>query len=152
MADITKHDPLDDGLVHFQLLKYCMNTCSQYLSANVTIPSSEHFHSLQHIHLDRYIANNVLQKGTRGLYKHWSPDDINLATAMIQMPHDRGGYGMTPNTISQISTKVVMAIPWFGRLLASIRAIAMVPTSKRARSKHVDNASPHAAQTRLQYP
>ena len=64
MTDIAKHEPLDDGLVHFQLLKYCMNTRSQYLSANVTIPSSEHFHSLHHHHLDRYLANNILQKGT----------------------------------------------------------------------------------------
>ena len=26
MEDIAKHEPLDDGLVHFQLLKYCMHT------------------------------------------------------------------------------------------------------------------------------
>ncbi len=26
MADSAKHEPLDDGLVHFQLLKYCMHT------------------------------------------------------------------------------------------------------------------------------
>ena len=79
MVDIADHESLDDGLVYFQLLKYCMNTRSQYLSANVTIPSSEHFHSLQHHHLDRYLANKILQKRTRGLYKYWSPDDINLA-------------------------------------------------------------------------
>ena len=46
MTDIGKHEPLDDGLVHFQLLKYCMNTYTQYISANVTIPSPEHFLSL----------------------------------------------------------------------------------------------------------
>ena len=44
MTDIAKLEPLDDGLVHFQLLKYCMNTRTQYISANVTIPSPERPH------------------------------------------------------------------------------------------------------------
>ena len=43
MVDITKHEPLDDGLVHFQLMKFCMNTRTQYISSNVTVPSTEHF-------------------------------------------------------------------------------------------------------------
>ena len=85
MADITKHESLDDGLVHFHLLKYCMNTCTQYISANVTLPSPEHFLSLQHQHVDRTLANVILRKGTRGLCQHWSPHDIDLTTTMIQM-------------------------------------------------------------------
>ena len=41
MADIAKHDPLDDGLAHFQFLKYCLNTCTQYISKrDVTIPGT----------------------------------------------------------------------------------------------------------------
>ena len=62
MTDIAKHEPLDDGLVHFQLLKYCMNTYTQYISANVTIPSPEHFLSLQHKHVDRTLANVILRE------------------------------------------------------------------------------------------
>jgi hypothetical protein len=37
--------------------------------------------------------------------------DIDLETAMLQMPHGMGGYGMTPNVITQISSKVVMESP-----------------------------------------
>ena len=91
-----------------------MNTRTQYISANVTIPSPEHFLSLQHKHVDRTLANAILRKGTRGLYQHWSPHDIDVATAMIQMPHGMGGYGMTPNAIAQISAKVAMASRFLG--------------------------------------
>ena len=90
MTDITKHESLDNGLVHFQLLKYCMNTCTQYISVNVTLPSPEHFLSLKHQHVDRVLVNIILRKGTRGLYQHCSPHDIDLVTVMIQMSHDMG--------------------------------------------------------------
>ena len=101
MANIAKHEPLDDGLVHFQLLKFCMNTRSQYLSANVS--NHTHFHSLQHQHVDRYLANNILQKGTRCLSL----------------------YGMTPNAIAQISVKVAMA----SRFLSLVGSL---PSSEQA--------------------
>ena len=35
---IKKHDPLTDGFVHNQLMKFCMNTLTQYMSTNVTLP------------------------------------------------------------------------------------------------------------------
>ena len=33
---------------------------------------------------------------------------------MLQMPHGMGGYGMTPNVIAHISTKVAMASRFLG--------------------------------------
>ena len=55
MTDITEHESFDDGLVYFQVLKYCVNhvTWTQYINSNVTIPSPEHFLSLQYQHVDR---------------------------------------------------------------------------------------------------
>ena len=41
--DAGKHDPLTDGFVHFQLIKFCVNTRTQYMSANITLPPQEHF-------------------------------------------------------------------------------------------------------------
>jgi len=37
MVDIGKHEPLTDGFAHFQQLKFCQNTRTQYMSANVNI-------------------------------------------------------------------------------------------------------------------
>jgi hypothetical protein len=33
---------------------------------------------------------------------------------MLQMPHDMGGYGMNPNDIAQISSKVAMSSRFLG--------------------------------------
>ena len=46
--DAVKHDPLTDGFVHFQLIKFCVNTRTQYMSANITLPPQEYFFSAQH--------------------------------------------------------------------------------------------------------
>ncbi len=43
IKDVGKHDPLTDGFVHFQLIKFCVNTRTQYMSANITLPPQEHF-------------------------------------------------------------------------------------------------------------
>ena len=80
----------------------------------MTLPSPEHFLSLQHQHVDRTLTNVILRKGTRGLCQHWSPHDIDLATTMIQIPQSMRGYGMTPNAITQISDKVPMASRFLG--------------------------------------
>ncbi len=41
--DVGKHDPLTDGFVHFHLIKFCVNTHTQYMSANITLPAQEYF-------------------------------------------------------------------------------------------------------------
>jgi hypothetical protein len=41
MRDADKHDPLTGGFVH--LMKFCVNTRTQYMSANIRLPPQEHF-------------------------------------------------------------------------------------------------------------
>jgi hypothetical protein len=108
MQDVGKHAILTDGFVHIQLLKFCENTRTQYITATINIPDSEHQH------VDRKIAYEILQKGTRGSFRNWPRQDIDLATTMLQMPHGMGGYGLTPNVIAQISAKVAMASRFLG--------------------------------------
>ena len=113
MGDIGKHACLTDGFVHAQLLKFCQNTRTQF-SANINIPDSDSVITAQHKHVDRKIAYEILQKGTRGSFRKWPQQDIDLAITMIQMPHSMGGFGMTPNVIAQISAKVAMASRFLG--------------------------------------
>ncbi len=49
-----------------------------------------------------------MQKGTRGSFRKWPQQDIDLAITMLHMPHSMGVFGMTPNVIAQISSKVAM--------------------------------------------
>jgi hypothetical protein len=114
MGDIGKHACLTDGFLHAQLLKFCQNTRTQFISANINIPDSDSVITAQHKHVDRKIAYEILQKGTRGSFRKWPQQDIDLAITMIQMPHSMGGFGMTPNVIAQISAKVAMASRFLG--------------------------------------
>ena len=97
--DAVKHDPLNDGFVHFQLIKFCVNTLTQYMSENITLPPQEHFLSAQHVHVDTAIADAILRKGTRGSFRQWDKNDYDLAVTRLQMPHTDGGFDFTPNTI-----------------------------------------------------
>ncbi len=61
-------------------------------------------------HVDRTLPNAILRKGTRGLYQHWSPHDIDLPTVMIQILVTPwyGGLRNDVHVITQISSKVDM--------------------------------------------
>ncbi len=54
------------------------------------------------------IANVILKKGTRGSFQVWGKDDHDLVVTIIQKSHTLGGFGLTPNVITQTSAKVVM--------------------------------------------
>ena len=38
MRDVEKLEPLTDGFTHFQLVQKTMNTRTQYMSANISLP------------------------------------------------------------------------------------------------------------------
>ena len=111
---VEKIEPLTDGLAHFQMTKFCLNTQTQYMSANITLPPQEEFLSAQHRHVDTAIANAILKKGTRGSFDLWGKDDYELAVTVLQKPHALGGFGLTPNVIAQTSAKVAMASRFLG--------------------------------------
>jgi len=67
MEDIGKHAFLTDGFVHNQRLKFCQNTRTQYIIGNISIPDSDNVITSQHEHVDKKIAYEILEKGTRVL-------------------------------------------------------------------------------------
>jgi hypothetical protein len=116
VRDIEKLEPLSDGLVHFQLIQKTMNTRSQYMSANITLPPQEHFVKAQHRHLDTAIQNAILKKGTRNSYGQWPKQDYDMAVTRLQMPHAMGGFGLTPNVLAQSTAKAAMGARFLGLL------------------------------------
>ena len=84
-------EPITDGFVFHQLVKFCMNTWTQFMRSNITIPHQEKFLSAQHCHVDTVIANNILDKGTRCSLHQWTKDDYDLTVIVIQKPHTQGG-------------------------------------------------------------
>jgi hypothetical protein len=69
---------------------------------------------VKHLHVDTAIANAILKKGTRGSFHLWVQDDYDLVVTMLQKPHSLGGFGLTPNVISQTTAKVVMSSRFLG--------------------------------------
>ena len=110
-----------------------MNTRTQYMSANITLPPQERFLSAQHIHIDTHIAKAILQKGTRGSFHHWTQDDYELAVTMLQKPHAQGGFGLTPNVLPQISVIYVIPIPVIGWILTSRGTTTLASESNSSR-------------------
>jgi hypothetical protein len=53
MKNVEKLETLTDDFTHFQLIKMTENTCTQYMSVNITLPPQECFLSTQHIHVHR---------------------------------------------------------------------------------------------------
>ena len=71
IRDVKKLEPLTDGFTHFQLIQKIMNTRTQFMSVNITLPTQEQFLSVQHRHVDTAIANAILKKGTRNSFHLW---------------------------------------------------------------------------------
>ena len=50
-------------------MKFCVDTRTQYMSANVTLPPQQHFLSAQYVHVDTVIVDAILRKGTRDSFR-----------------------------------------------------------------------------------
>jgi len=83
-TDIDKLDPLTDGFVHYQLVRFCQATRLQYL--NVHIPKYE-LTSYQQAHVDVKITDALLKKGTNQLSTTWS----------------RARQGLDPRTLTRLT-------------------------------------------------
>jgi len=108
IRDVEKLEPLTDGFTHFPLIQKTMNTRTQFLSVNITLPPQEQFLPAQHRHVDTAIENSILKRGTRNSFHHWSNQDYDMAVTMLQMPHALVGFGLTPNVLAQTSANGTM--------------------------------------------
>ena len=97
--DVAKLDVVSDGLLHNQLLHFCQNARMAFLGRNTPTPLLSECMA----QVDDTIVEAVCRHGTGGGHVEWSPHLRKFATVKIQMPHFRGGFGITPNEGSAIS-------------------------------------------------
>ena len=98
MDDVDKLDSVQDGFVHYQLLRFCQATRLQYLNGQVPIENQNH---LQQQHVDHKIAEALLKKGTNNAYRTWTQQDRAWVDMVLHLPHEHGGFGVTHNTVSR---------------------------------------------------
>jgi len=71
MDDVDKLDNIQDGFIHYQLLRFCQATRLQYLNGQLDQANQN---CLQQQHVNWKISNALLKKGTREAYKTWTQD------------------------------------------------------------------------------
>ena len=102
--DVEQMRLMSDPLIHYHLLKFCMNTRLDFLGRNV-IPANMHTANddLRHIgprHVDVKITDEVLRMATSNTHMDYTADVREWCKFIVQTPHHLGGYAITPNAAS----------------------------------------------------
>ena len=102
ITDVAKLlvDVVSDEFLHNQLLHFCQNARMAFLGRNTPNPLLSEFIA----QVDDTIVEVECRHGTGadGGHLDWSPHLCKLANMKIQVPHFRGGFGITPNEGSAI--------------------------------------------------
>ena len=109
-------EPLTDGFVHYQILRFCQATRLQYLNAHV--PKYD-LTSFQQAQVDVKITHALLKKGHPDLWSQWSQADRDWVKYRLHESHDHGGFAITPNSLTRISafySSTGRFVAWGGQL------------------------------------
>ncbi len=68
IADVEKLDAVEDGFIHFQLLRFCQTTRLQYFNSHIIL---DNHCVLQQQHVDCKIADALLKKDTKEHATGW---------------------------------------------------------------------------------
>jgi hypothetical protein len=96
--DVEKLDAIQDGFIHYQLLRFCQATRLQYINSHIMLPNRC---VLQQQHVDCKIADALLKKGTKQHVDGWDSSRKDWAHMCIHLPHAEGGFGVTFNDVTK---------------------------------------------------
>jgi hypothetical protein len=85
MDDVDKLDNIQDGFIHYQLVRFWQATRLQYLNGQIDLANQN---VLQQQHVDWKISNTLLKKGTRDAYKTWNQQDHTWVNMRLHESHD----------------------------------------------------------------
>jgi hypothetical protein len=97
IEDVDKFDDIQDGFIHYQLIRFCQATRLQYVNGQITLANQN---VLQQQHVDHHIALALVKKGTRDAYKTWNQQDRAWVDMRLHESHDEGGFCVSNNTIT----------------------------------------------------
>ena len=106
MDDVDKLNNIQDGFIHYQLLRFCQATRLQYLNGQITLAYQN---VLQQQHVEHKIANALLKKGTLDIYKTWNHHDRAWIDMRLHESHDDGGFGVSNNTITRLAASYTIS-------------------------------------------
>ena len=96
--DVEKLDAIQDGFIHYQLLRFCQATRLQYINSHIMLPNRC---VLQQQHVDCKIADARLKKGTNQHADGWDSSSKDWAHMVLHLTHAEGGFGVTFNDVTK---------------------------------------------------
>jgi hypothetical protein len=92
--DVDKLDAIQDGFVHYQLLRFCQATRLQHIKSHILLGNRC---VLQQQHVDCKIADALLKRGTKQHTDGWDSSRKAWAHMVLDLSHADGGCGVTFN-------------------------------------------------------
>jgi hypothetical protein len=98
-----KNWTIQDGFIHYQLLRFCQATRLQYINSHILLSNRC---GLQQQHVDCKIADALLKKGTKQHVDGWDASSKVWAHMVLHLPHAEGGFGVTFNDVTNVTKDV----------------------------------------------
>ncbi len=106
--DVEKLDAIQDGFIHYQLLRFCQDTRLQHINSHIMLPN----HCvLQQQHVDCKIADSFLKRGTKQYADGWDSSNQDWTHMCIHLPHAEGGFGVTFNDVTKDGVFYTSLVP-----------------------------------------
>jgi hypothetical protein len=115
--DVEKLDDIQDGFIHYQLLRFCQVTRLQYVNSHFMINNRC---VLQQQNVDCKIVDVLLKKGTNHHTDGLDTSSKFWSHMVLHLPHDEGGFGVTFNCVTKNAvfyTTTSRFVTWFGAFL-----------------------------------
>ena len=103
--DVEKLDVIQDGFIHYQLLRFCQTTRLQYLNSHILLGNRC---VLQQQHVDCKIDDTILKKRTKYHTDGWDDASKVWSHMVFHLPHVDGGFGVECNDITKDTAFVVV--------------------------------------------
>ncbi len=112
--DIEKIDDIQDGFIHYQLLRFCQATRLQYINSQIMLYNRC---ILQEQHVDCKIDDALLKEDTKQHAEGWDASSKDWAHMVLHLPHAEGGFGVTFNCVTKDAafyTTTSRFVAWIG--------------------------------------
>ena len=96
--DVEKLDAIQDGFIHYQLLRFCQTTLLQHINSNMMLSNRC---VLYHHHVDCKITDTLLKRGTKHHVDGWDTSDKTWSHMVLHLPDIEGGFGVTFNAVTK---------------------------------------------------
>ena len=116
IQDLQKLRLMSDPLIHYHLVRFCGLARPGYMCR--TLPP-ELMRDAGIADFDLAVSAEIFTKGVGERWREWSDTTLEWHRTTLQLPHHRGGLGLTPACASSIAafyTATARSVRWFSGL------------------------------------